>query len=107
MGSKEENDASYRPLNKFLDRPETVEDLGKYCIKAVSFFQDHLRTRENTLGNHVRMDISNCNRVCTSSPSESMNSCLKEGPSKSNNNMNLNKSTQQMMVGINTRGVIA
>ena len=103
METKAEYDASYRLLNIFLDRPKTVKDLGFECIKAVRHFQDHLRTRENKLGNHVRMDIRNCSEAGTSSPAESMNSCLKGGPSKVHSNMNLDRSTQQMMEGINTR----
>ena len=52
------------------------------------------------------MDIRNCNKACTSSPAESMNSTFKGGTSEVNSNMNPDKSTQHITKGINTRSVI-
>jgi hypothetical protein len=104
--TKKEYDKSYKLLNEFLNRPRTINDLTKECIKAIRLFQDHIRTRENKLGNHMRMDIRNCNEACTSSPAESMNSTFKGGTSKVNSNMNLDTSTQHITKGINTRSVI-
>ena len=101
--TKKEYDKSSDLLNEFLNRPRTINDLKPECIKAIRLFQDHICTRETKLGNHMRMDIRNCNEACTPSPVESMNSTFKGGTSKVNSNMNLDKSTQHITSGINTR----
>ena len=89
----------------FLNRPKTIRYLWLEGIKAVKHFQDHMRIRENKLGNHVHMDmdIHNCNKACTLLRAESMNSCLKSGLSKVHSNMDLDRSTQLMLDGINAR----
>ena len=108
--TKAEYDASYlyTLLNIFLNRPKITKDLSIECIKAIRKFQDHLRMKENKLGNHVQMDTPNCNKVCTSPPTESMNSSIKGGPSRVLllGNMGLDRSTEHMMKGINIRWVL-
>ena len=101
--TKAEYDASYQLLMNFLSMDQTVDDLGKECIEAVTKLQLSLRAKESKIGNHFRMDIRNCMDACTTSPVESANNSLKHGKYGVSSNMNMNKSVKRMLDGCNDR----
>ena len=100
---KEEYDRSCQLLKGFLCEEETKKHLTQKCIRAVLALQEKLRAKEAKLANYMRMDSRNCLDACTTSPVESANNAIKHGPNKVSSNMNLDRSTERMISGVNRR----
>jgi hypothetical protein len=101
--TKFEYDRSQQELTKFLNLEKTILELGSECINAVINLKENLRSREFKLANYIRMEMRNCMDACTTSPVESNNNAIKHGSFAVHCNMNLDKATQRMLNGFNSR----
>ena len=64
--------------------------------------QAALLTKEYKLANYLRMEIRNCMDACTTSPVESNINSIKHGSYAVHANMNLDKSTERMIMVLTT-----
>ena len=80
-----------------------MRTLKKRYINRIYKLQQSLLTKEYKLASYIRMDIRNCMDACTTSPVESNNNSIKHGAFGTHTNMNLEKGTQRMIDGFNSR----
>ena len=69
-------------------------------INFVIKLQESLNSRGNKLAGYIRHDIKNCVDASTTSPIESNNSTVKQGPARVVLNMNLNTVNVRLMRGV-------
>ena len=89
--TKQQYDQSHELLSEMLVSDMCIKTLSTVCINAIQQFQIVMKEKECYLVFYVRSTISMSFDAMTTSPVESMNSCLKRG-------MGINKNSKTRYV---------
>ncbi len=89
--TKQQYNQSHELLSEMLVLDTCIKTLSTDCINAIQQFQIVMKEKECYLAFYVRSTISMSLDAMTTSPVESMNSCLKRG-------VGINKNSNTMYV---------
>ncbi len=87
----------------FMNHKQTFLDISIECRNACIMIQEVLKSKENKLGNHWQMKMSNCTDAMTTSPVEPCNNAIKYGSHSIHSNMNLDTNCGRVLTGANSR----
>ncbi len=86
-----------------MNHKKTIHDLTVECRNTCIMLQEILKSKEDKLGNHWRMNIKNCMDAMITPPLESCNKALKYGLHLIHSNMNLDTTCGRVLNGADSR----